>query len=1227
MKIRYFYATTARKPLPPLLSVLYAGMLFRLSDLPEKLSGIQPKPAGVPSKTILTMIKATTLITSLLFCSMLLRAQTPKLVLPMGHPDRLNDVAFSPDGKYILTGGGLHPPGMAKLWDLQGREILSFPCKMSVGSVAFSPDGQRVLTISDSSMLWDLQGRKIRSFPGAGAFSPDGQHLLTSAQGTATLWDFQGRTIRSFKMDNATVVFSPDGQRLLGIRENDAWLSDLQGRKTCSFSGSNASFSPDGKMILTSGIRDSAWLWDLTGRKIQAFPDGILHVFSTDGRTVLSIDVHDNGHTIHLYDLTGHEIQSFKTGWDVNCLAFSPDGKTILTGSGEHATAKLWDLQGHIIQVFRGHSKLIERVLVSPDQKHIATNGQLPEPRAELWDFEGPEIHPVKGPITSIGFLPDGKTIITGDKDKMVKLWDLKGREMQSIESFQNAKPLSVSGNTEGPEPKPNPNDRVVAVFVSEDGQRVLTESWAGRALKLWDLKGQEIKTFYSRPTKVRSPDGKILVLSRTDGINKLWNAQGHEIATFKSDSYYSEYAFSPDEKTILGCGGGPTMLWDLSGQEIQSFKGHSDYVDCVAFSPDGQRVLTGSRDKTAKLWNLKGQELQTFKGHTAGITSTFFLGDGQLVLTSSRDHTMKIWDTKTGKELASLVLIDSSDWVVTTPSGLFDASPGAMNLMYFVQGLEVIDLEQLKERYYEPGLLAKILGLDKGELRNVAALNNVALYPEITASIANGQLKVSLRARSGGMGKLSLFVNSKEVIEDANPSRLATLSIDLQPFEKYWQPGNNAIALRAYNQEGWLKSQAYELTYAPIEETKAAKPSTSTPGGPTKSFGGAKPHLYILSIGTANYSGDKMDLNFPDLDAAAMATALQSTGSRLFEDRVHLRLLSTAGKTPAEQSSKANIEAAFKEFAAQAKPQDVLVVYFSGHGITYTAAEKAQFYYLTKDIGSPELSDKAIRDNYTVSSDDLTHWLTAITAKKQVMILDACNSGKVVESLATIGARALNSSQIVALDRMKDRTGMFILTGAAADKVSYEASQYGQGLLTYSLLQGMSGLALTPDKRVDVMTLFQYSRDQVPGLAKGIDQVQVPMLAFPAGGGSFDIGIVDGTVKIPVSQVKPVFIRNNFQDEASFDDVLGLTPALADYFRGITVKGAKAELIYVDVTEYANAYSMKGRYSINGDAVEVRGRLFQGKETKGEFQVTGKKDDVPGLAQLILEKVRPLMK
>ena len=540
---------------------------------------------------------------------------------------------------------------------------------------------------------------------------------------------------------------------------------------------------------------------------------------------------------------------------------------------------------------------------------------------------------------------------------------------------------------------------------------------------------------------------------------------------------------------------------------------------------------------------------------------------------------------------------------------------------MHYVVGLEVIDLDQLKERYYEPGLLQKVMGFNKGSLSDVSALNSVALYPEIKAAIADNTLNIQLQVRSGGMGKLSLFINNKQVSEDLNPVGKTSLSVDLKAYDKFYLPGSNTIRLRAYNKANWLKSPAYTLPYTPTYGLERGSGSSSM-----RTLAKAKPHLYAVIVGTSNYKGDKLDLRFPDHDAKSMATALQAAGERLFENRVHLKLLTSDGQAAGDMASRKTIEAAFQDIASKAKPTDILIAYFSGHGLSYGSAEKSQFHYLTKDIATADLKDPDVRKNFTVSSEDLTQWLTSIAAQKQVMIFDACNSGKVVEALTVVGARELNSSQIRALDRMKDRTGMFVLTGAAADKISYEASQYGQGLLTYSLLQGMSGMALTSDKRVDVMTLFQYARDQVPVLAKGIRQVQVPVLAFPDGGNSFDIGIVDAGVKIPVAQVKPVFIRNNFQDENEFADVLGLTNALRDYFREITARGVEANLIYVDVSEYENAYSIKGRYTVEGDAVQVRGRLFKGKKAVGNFTVEGKKDNLSGLIELIVNKVSGML-
>ncbi|MBX2875353.1 MAG: caspase family protein, partial [Saprospiraceae bacterium] len=262
--------------------------------------------------------------------------------------------------------------------------------------------------------------------------------------------------------------------------------------------------------------------------------------------------------------------------------------------------------------------------------------------------------------------------------------------------------------------------------------------------------------------------------------------------------------------------------------------------------------------------------------------------------------------------------------------------------------------------------------------------------------------------------------------------------------------------------------------------------------------------------------------------------------------------------------------------------------------------------YYLTKDIANEgELGDPGTLKKFTISSEELTGWINAIPALKQVLILDACNSGQIIKNI-TGSTKRLNSNQIRALDRMKDRTGLFVLAGSASDKVSYEAGQYGQGLLTYALLKNIRGVDAKSDD-VDVMEWFQYARNEVPRLAKSINGIQTPMLGFPSHGASFDIGIRSEEVKanIPIGDEKPVVIRSNFFNEISFKDDLKLADQLETLFLQETEKGADANLIYVDVSDYPSAYSLGGLYkTTDGKITSIKVKLFKGEAELMELDV-----------------------
>jgi hypothetical protein len=706
----------------------------------------------------------------------------------------------------------------------------------------------------------------------------------------------------------------------------------------------------------------------LSGNNLKTFTrrDGEINAvaFSPDGETVLT----GNKFGIKLWDLAGNEKQAFTDqSENVSTAAFSPDGTTILTGHRD-GTAKLWGTKTSVpLQTFKAHTKWITAVAFSP-----AGSG---DPRG-------------------------GKYILTGSEDGTAKLWTRAGREIQSFTGYTH---------------------KVADAAFSPDGRYVLTRSEGASGTLSWSLTERDVRPFAGQV----SPGRLVSFLANSpDGKTKL-----------VSDFFIYK-----------------VTLRDTADNIIQTFLGHNGHVAAVGFSPDGKTVLTGSSDGTAKLWSLGGQEL------------------------------------------ATLVAIDSTDWVVTTPNGLFDASPGAMRLMYFVVGLEVIELEQLKERYYEPGLLSKVMGFADEPLREVEGFDSVALYPAVGLQLdtAQNKLHIHLTPRNGGVGKVSVFVNGKEVLEEANPPkgfnrvRDTAVVIDLLQYARYFLPDSlNDVSVRAYNAAGWLKSAPYSMTYRPV--FAGAKGNNQDGGAAPARLNGA-PNLFILSVGTANYAGTKLDLKFAGKDALDMANAFQQIGRQLFihtPGKVISHILTTdnsAYPTP----TKANIKLAFEAIKKEAKAADILLVYFSGHGI----AKGDEFYYLTQDMSSFEVEIEG--KGRTVSNTELTRWINDIPALKQVLILDACNSGKVVESFAL--SRGLNSSQIRALEQLKDRTGMFVLTGSAADKVSYEAGQFGQGLLTYSLLEGIKGEV--PDKfgHVDIMKLFRYATDRVPELAKGIGGIQTPV-------------------------------------------------------------------------------------------------------------------------------------
>jgi WD40 repeat protein/serine/threonine protein kinase len=548
-------------------------------------------------------------------------------------------VAYCPDGKRLLTGAwdskwGNPGPGEARLWIADG----------------WKPQGDAIL------------------HPGpviCAAISPDGRRAVTGSQdGLVRLWNTA----------DGTQVIAP---------------------KTLPYRLRSVAYGPDSSWFLTAGTLAGGHgvvdRWDAEtghGRQLIAKAPHTFEAIaiSTDGKHFLTgTSIISGGASVggeaRLWDAaTGEPVgDPFPHSDAVRSVAFSPDGKTVLTGCDD-GMARMWNLETRRrVGVPQPHAFPVHAAAFSPDGQTVVTGGGRTKPlgadqgEVRLWDVSTGRllIGPLKFDtnIHAVAWKPDGKSIVTGSRDGRIRIWNVG--HLQPLRGWARSSPvmtlayspdrkLLFTGGGDYDHRLPG-NSESRNEPVKNRGSAWLDDAVSGQTIATLNHSGPVIGVAFS-------PDGSTFATGTLDGRVRLWNTQGQPLCDLRyQGGGVSCLVFDADGKSLVTCGyQGGARIWEVPSGLPLGILAADQQVRIAQFSPDGRSIATAGRNGEVRLWDAATrQPIGVPMAHGQEVMALAFSPSGRELLAGC-DGAIVRWDTLTFTPIGSPLVHNGVVWTIS---------------------------------------------------------------------------------------------------------------------------------------------------------------------------------------------------------------------------------------------------------------------------------------------------------------------------------------------------------------------------------------------------------------------------------------------------------------------------------------------------------------------------------------------------------------------------------